>query len=444
MSQEPEIAIESTIAHMGVGAFHRAHQAWYTHRASTPADPWDIVAFTGRSPEQARALQEAGCRYTLITRGAETDEHMVIDSIRAAHDGSERGAWEATVSDPRTHVITLTITEAGYRVDARDRLDLADAAVAADLRTAVSGSDAAITTAPVRLALGLASRRRSDAGPLTVISCDNLPRNGAIIRGAVLTAAMQIDPTLADWIDANVAFLSSMVDRITPRTRREDVDELERRTGVRDEAMVITEPFSEWIVEHGFAGSSPGWQRVGVQSAPDLAPYEQRKLRLLNGAHSLLAHRGLPAEYEFVADAFADPMLRDELEAYWRTAVASCTLPRGELDAAVEATRRRFANPRIRHSLAQIALDGRHKLRHRIVPVLEHAVRSGAPVTASAAPVAAWLIQSGSPSHALTEMLSGVSDAVTAKAMRTAIEREIRRLGDTSAGAALRGDAVRS
>lgn len=435
MAQKQDPASGSTIVHMGVGAFHRAHQAWYTDRASTPADLWSIVAFTGRSPEQARLLQASGGRYTLITRGADGDELAPVTSIRSAHDGGDRGAWEAAIAAPDTHVVTLTITEAGYRIDAKGRLDTADADVAADLRTVLGEADAAISTAPVRLALGLAARRRSGAGPLTVISCDNLPHNGEITRTVTLSAASRIDPTLPDWIDAHVAFRSSMVDRITPRTRRQDIDELERATGIRDEAAVVTEPFSEWIIEQGFAGPTPDWERVGARTTADLAPYEQRKLRILNGAHSLLAYRGLLARHELVADAFADPALRDEVEEYWLAAADSCMLPAAELAQAVEATRQRFANPRIRHSLAQIALDGPHKLRHRVLPVLEHALRAGASTSAPASAIAAWVLTDAPTAALVQDLFSGVTDAGVVGAMRASMDREIRRLGEMSVGA---------
>jgi fructuronate reductase len=245
----------------------------------------------------------------------------------------------------------------------------------------------------------------------------------------VLSAAAQIDATLPDWIDANVVFRSSMVDRITPRTRTEDIDELEHAPGIRDEAAVVTEHFSEWIIEQGFAGPAPDWERVGVPLVEDLAPYEQRKLRILNGAHSLLAYRGLLAGHEFVADAFADSALREVVEEYWQAAANSCSLPSEELHRAIEDTRRRFSNPRIRHALAQIALDGSHKLQHRIVPVLELAVRSGSPVAAPASAIAAWMLTSDPSHQQLTNLLTGVADAETAGVMRAAIEREIRRLG---------------
>jgi len=441
MTERPDRHRGSTIVHLGVGAFHRAHQAWYTQHASTSEDPWSIVAFTGRSPEQARLLQASGGGYTLITRGPDGDGFERVDSIRSAHDGADRPAWERAVAAPDTRLITLTVTEAGYRADAHGNLDLADAAVVADLRAARSGADAALATAPVRLAAGLSARRSADAGPLTVISCDNLPGNGAITRAVVLQAAAELDPALPAWIDANVGFRSSMVDRITPRTVPADIDAVERATGVRDEAAVVTEPFSEWIIERGFTG--PAWERAGVRLTDDLAPYEERKLRILNGAHSLLAYRGLLAGHEHVADAFADPAVREQVEEYWASAAESCSLPRPELDEAVDATRGRFANPRIRHALAQIALDGEIKLRHRVVPVLAHAVRNGGSAPAPASAIAAWMRWSGASGHALDGLLTG-HDADVAAAMRAAIEREIRRLGEMSAGAVPRAGAVRS
>ncbi|GAA1142218.1 mannitol dehydrogenase family protein [Microbacterium natoriense] len=404
-----------TIAHLGVGAFHRAHQAWYTDRAAEVGERWRIVAFTGRSATQARLLEARGGRYTLVTRGAEGDGFSEVRSIRAVHDGAERAPWEQTLAAPETHIVTLTVTEAGY----------------------LPGG-----TASTRLAGGLAARRASGAGPLTVISCDNLGGNGDVARDAVFDAAMRIDHTLADWIDEQVVFLSSMVDRITPRTTDADIDEVERATGIRDEGTVVTEPFSEWVIEDGFAGPRPAWERVGVRFTRDLAPYEQRKLRLLNGAHSLLAYHGLLRGIDDVASAFGDPALRDLVEEYWTVAAESCVLPRGEVEEAIAATRVRFANPRIRHLLAQIATDGAHKLPVRIVPVLDHALRSGADAAAPASVIAAWAIAGGHSPAEIDALLDGAGR--TAAAMRAAIGRELRRLEEDSVAAATRVEPVRS
>lgn len=387
-----------TIAHLGVGAFHRAHQAWYTDRAAAMGETWRIAGFTGRSAAQARLLQARAGRYTLITRGAGGDEFTEVGSIRSVHDGADADAWQRTLADEQTHVLTLTITEAGYRGG----------------------------TAASRIAQGLQARRTADAGPLTVISCDNLEDNGAVARGVVFEAAMAVDHRLADWIDENVVFLSSMVDRITPRTTDADIDEVERATGIRDEGAVVTEPYSEWVIEDGFAGPHPAWEQVGVRTTRDLAPFEQRKLRILNGAHSLLAYQGLLRGFDDVAGAFADPELRALVEDYWQSAAASCVLPRAELDEAIAATRTRFANPRIRHRLAQIAMDGAHKLPVRIVPVIAHALAAGAGADAAVSTIAAWAVLDGRSAAEIDRVLAGAGSV--ARAMRPLIDRELRRL----------------
>lgn len=443
MSQRPQGIDEHTIAHLGVGAFHRAHQAWYTHRATDQDDPWSIAAFTGRSPEQAQILQARQGAYTLITRSADGDDFTQIASIRSAHDGAERAQWESVIADPQTALITLTITEAGYRLGADGRLDTS-AVVDADLRNAIQSPDAPIATAPVRLALGLAARRAAAAPPLTVISCDNLSGNGEIARSVVLAAAAVLDATLPDWIDENVAFLSSMVDRITPRTTAADVTAVEQATGIRDEGTVVAEPFSEWVIEDGFVGPRPAWERGGARLTVDLAPFEERKLRILNGAHSLLAYHGLRNGFDDVAGAFGDPYLRSLVEDYWAIAASSCALPTDELEDAIDATRQRFANPRIRHQLAQIALDGAHKLPHRIVPVLEHAIRSGADAEVPASVIAAWCLRGGQSADDAAALLSGVQDASAADAMLTVIGRELRRLEGDPTSAPRSAGAVRS
>ncbi|MFE6996215.1 mannitol dehydrogenase family protein [Microbacterium sp. NPDC057659] len=427
-----------TVVHMGVGAFHRAHQAWYTQRAPHDGTPWGIVAFTGRSPDQARLLQRSGCRYTLVTRGADGDDFTRVRSIRSVHDGADRTAWLSAMAHPRTHVVTMTVTESGYRTDRLGRLDLTDPQVAADLHRVHAGTDAPVATAPVRLAVGLDSRRRAGAGPLTVISCDNLAGNGEVARRVVLAAAAEMDAALPRWIDENVAFRSSMVDRITPRTRPQDVDEVERATGIRDEATVVAEPFSEWVIEQDFAAPAPDWPGAGARPAADLAPFEQRKLRILNGAHSLLAYRGILAGHRDVAAAFADPAIRDAVEAYWRVAGPSCLLAADEVEESIAATRTRFANPRIRHELTQISADGERKLRERILPVLAHAILAGDDTSAPAGAVAAWLVTQARRPVALDDLLAGVTDAGMSEAMSAAIRLGIRRLGDMPVGAAAR------
>lgn len=330
------------IVHLGVGAFARAHLAWYTQHAGE----WGITAFTGRSPAVADALVAQDCRYTLVTRAASGDEAAVIDAIVAAHSGSDDTAWRHVVASPETTVVTLTVTEQGYR----------------------SGSDV-----PARLVAGLDARRAAGSGRIALISLDNLTHNGEVLREAVLGATA--DPGLRSWIEANVSFPSSMVDRITPATTEADVADLAALPGALagDRVPVVTEPFSEWVLEDAFDGiDRPAWQTAGVRIVDDVTPYEQRKLWLLNGSHSLLAYLGLQLGHETVASAMEDPVCRAAVEQLWDEAALELPLPAVEITAARDALVDRFANPRIRHTLRQIASGGSEKLPVRVVDVLRH------------------------------------------------------------------------
>jgi fructuronate reductase len=331
------------IVHLGIGAFARAHLAWYTQHAS--GEPWGITAFTGRSPAIAEALAAQDGRYTLVTRAADGDTAEVVDVVLAAHPGSDDTAWTAALASPDTTVVTLTVTEQGYR----------------------AGSDV-----PARLVTGLDVRRRADAGPVTLMSLDNLTHNGEVLRQAVRDAVT--DPSLQDWIDATVTFPSSMVDRITPATTDADVTALAGLPGALDgdRVPVVTEPFTEWVVEDAFAGERPAWETAGARVVDDVTPYEQRKLWLLNGSHSLLAYLGLLLGHETVERAMADPVCRSAVEDLWDEAAQELSLPADQIADARAALVERFANPRIRHTLAQIASGGSQKLPVRVVDVVRH------------------------------------------------------------------------
>lgn len=332
------------IVHLGVGAFARAHLAWYTQHASGPA--WGITAFTGRAPDTADALTAQDCRYTLVTRAADGDSAEVIDTIVAAHPGSDSEAWTNAVASPETAIVTLTVTEQGYR----------------------AGSDV-----PTRLVAGLDARRRAGAGPIVLMSLDNLTHNGAVLHDAVLGAVT--DDALRAWIDEHVSFPSSMVDRITPATTESDVAGLAQLAGALpdDHVPVVTEPFAEWVIEDAFPGvERPAWQTSGARIVDDVTPYEQRKLWLLNGSHSLLAYLGLQLGHETVADAMADPTCRTAVEQLWDEAAEELPLPAAEITDARAALVERFGNPRIRHTLTQIASGGSEKLPVRVADVLRN------------------------------------------------------------------------
>ncbi|MBF4596061.1 mannitol dehydrogenase family protein [Curtobacterium sp. VKM Ac-2889] len=361
------------IVHVGVGAFARAHLAWYT--AHTDGEPWGITAFTGRSPDVADALTAQGCRYTLVTRAASGDSAEVVDTITAAHPGSDDTAWRHVVASPETTIVTLTVTEQGYR----------------------PGSDV-----PARLVAGLDARRTAGSGRIALVSLDNLTHNGAVLRDAVLDAVT--DDALRDWIEANVTFPSSMVDRITPATTDDDVAHLPELPGALagDRVPVVTEPFAEWVLEDAFDGiDRPAWQTAGVRIVDDVTPYEQRKLWLLNGSHSLLAYLGLQLGHDTVAEAMDDPVCRTAVEQLWDEAALELPLPEAEVTDARAALVERFANPRIRHTLRQIASGGSQKLPVRIVDVVRHRLSrdpsAGIGAGAATALAAWWLHVTGRP-----------------------------------------------
>jgi fructuronate reductase len=376
------------IVHLGLGAFHRAHQAWYTQRANERGDRageagWGIAAFTGRSPEAARVLAAQDAVYTLIERGPDTDAAIIVDALSTVADGGDTARWRAAVADPAVAVLTLTVTEAGYRQSA--------AALDADRASLATGDGA--STAPGRLVDGLRARRAAGVGAIAVVSCDNLPDNGRVARDAVLGLAQDVDAELAEWIASSVSFVSSMVDRITPATTDADRATAARLTGYDDAAPVVTEPFSEWVLSGAFPAGRPAWETVGAQFVDDIEPYERRKLWLLNAGHSLLAYRGLLRGYATIAEAMGDDAIVADLEELWAEARTELPFDADTVDAAIAALRDRFGNARIEHRLAQIATDGSQKLGPRILDPLRSRLTAGrAPGDAQAGVLAAWAL----------------------------------------------------
>ncbi|MEW1808154.1 mannitol dehydrogenase family protein [Pseudarthrobacter sp. NPDC080039] len=392
------------IVHLGLGAFHRAHQAWYTHTANqaAAAAPWGIAAFTGRRPRAGELLRAQGGLYTLITRSATGDSAEIIDSIAEAHDGSHTRRWNDLLAHPDTALVTLTITEAGYRYKQEIGLNYADATVAADITVLRHGhADAPVASAPGRLVQGLRARRAAGSGDIAILSCDNLSRNGEVTRTVVLQMASAVDRELAAWIDGHVSFVSSMVDRITPAGAAGDEQTAVRLTGYTDHAPVVTEPFTEWIIAGDFPAGRPEWERAGARFVDDIEPYEQRKLWLLNAGHSLLAYTGLLRGHTTIAQAVEDDICRDLLEKLWEEAAEVLPFSPGEIAAATAALRERFANPAIRHLLLQVARDGSQKIPLRCIPVIERRLDSGRDAgTGQTALLAAWLLHlKSSPAH---------------------------------------------
>jgi fructuronate reductase len=393
-SLRPSAKAPVRIVHLGLGAFHRSHQAWYTHQASDAAD-WGIAAFTGRRPDAALALAEQDGLYTVVERGDAGDSFAVVSSIVEAVDGADVQRLAELVAAPATAIVTLTITEAAYRLGADGQLDRTASDVVADLALLASGTGNP-TTPLGRLVLALAARRAAAAGPLAVVCCDNLSNNGTVAHNAVVGMAGAWDAGLAGWIDANISFVSTSVDRITPRTTDADIAAVQAACGYRDSSQVVAEPFSNWVLSGDFPAGRPRWEDAGAVFVADIEPYENRKLWLLNGAHSLLAYAGQLRGHTTVAQALADPLCLQAVEKFWDEAEANLS---GTEENAAElqipayraALLARFSNARIAHHLAQIAMDGSTKLRMRAVPVLQAERAAGRSGAAAALMIAAWM-----------------------------------------------------
>lgn len=380
--------------HLGLGNFFRAHQAWYSAHAPDAGD-WGIAAFTGRGSERSNAvvaaLRAQDGLYTLVTRGVDGDRYEVVNSVAAVHTALDHGAWLGYFADPQVQVVTTTVTEAGYLRGAGGALDDDRPGIRADVAALRGDLSAPVRTAPGRLVAGLAARRAAGAGPLTMVPCDNLPKNGAAVARVINDFAGLVDPLLVAWIGANVAYVTTMVDRITPVPTAQDIAGAAAETGVDDRAAVVTEPFAEWVIEGEFAAGRPRWQDAGATFTSDVAPFEQRKLSLLNGAHSMLAYAGSIRGHVSVADAMGDPTCVAWLHQWWEAASRHLSLPAADNAVYQAALTERFANPAMCHRLDQIAWDGSQKLPIRVLPTLRAERAAGRLPCGVTRPVAAWV-----------------------------------------------------
>lgn len=362
--------LRAGILHLGLGAFHRAHQAVYTDTAlQASGGDWGIVGVCMRSDSAARQLRPQDLLYTVWSRGLEEDRLQVVGSLTGVIVAPEEPeALDAAFADPGIRIVTLTVTEKGYCLaDDGWSLDTGLPAVRRDLDEPLTAQ-----TAIGMLARGLARRFEAGGEPLTVISCDNLAENGTRLARVLRQFTEATYPGILDWLDASVRFPCSMVDRIVPAMTSAGREQQAERLGLWDEAAVATEPFSQWIIEDDFATGAPDWRAAGAQFVDDIRPFEAIKLRLLNAAHSAIAYIGLLADRQTVADVMSQPRLRRFIERLMATELAPALgTPAGfDLDAYRESLLRRFANPHLRHRCAQIAMDGTEKIRQRWLPTL--------------------------------------------------------------------------
>ncbi|MBL0935121.1 MAG: mannitol dehydrogenase family protein [Rhizobiaceae bacterium] len=400
------------IVHLGLGAFHRAHQAVATDDAlEAQGGDWRICAVSLRSTALAEALSPQNGLYTLIERGVDGTRARVIGALSQAI-ANDPAATLAALCDPAIKIVTLTVTEKGYGIDrASGAHDPAHPAVAADLKSpqAPSGVLGLLTAA-------LGARRKAGAAPFTVLCCDNLPENGGLLRGGVIGFARAVDPDLADFIAAEVAFPSSMVDRITPAATDRALADAADATGCTDLAAVETEAFSQWVIEDRFPQGRPAWEAGGAIFVADVTPFKRAKLTMLNGTHSMLAYAGFLSGREFVRDVMEDRDLSALVRRHLNAAAAVLpALPELELRDYAAALEARFRNPSIDHATYQIAMDGTEKLPQRIFAPARAALAAGRPIRPFAFATAAWM------RYAL-----GTSDAGARYALRDPREAEIR------------------
>jgi fructuronate reductase len=413
------------VVHLGVGAFHRAHQALYLDDVlARSGGDWRILGISCRATKVRDQLRPQDCLYTVFERSGAATQMRLVGSIADLWVAGEnpQAVIDAIARDS-THLISLTITEKGYcRSPSGDGLDLQHPDIVHDL-----ASPAHARSALGLLAEGLRARWQRGIGPATVISCDNLPHNGALLHRLTAEFASHRDAGLAEWVGTEVAFPSSMVDRIVPATTDADIAAASATMGLTDQALVTTEPFSQWIIEDRFAGARPDLAAAGARLVGDVRPYEDAKLRLLNGSHSALAYLGTISDLNFVHEAVAEPDVLAFLRHLMACELAPTLAPTPGLDLAAyqSALVARFANPALQHRLQQIAMDGSQKLPQRLVQPARERIASGQTFDALALAIAAWMRYTlgrteGGVAYAIDDPLAGrlrnIADGATGSA----------------------------
>jgi fructuronate reductase len=383
-------SVKPGIVHLGVGAFHRAHQAVMTEAVLASGDlRWGIIAASLRSAETREALAPQDGLYTVAVKASEGETLAVVGAIRdviVAPENPER--LIATMADPAIRIVSLTVTEKGYCHDpATGTLNEAHPDIIHDL-----ANPDRPRSAPGYIIAALGRRRAAGVPPFAVLCCDNLPSNGKTVHRVLSRLATLVDPALGDFVQTNVACPCTMVDRIVPATSDDDRKRISAVLGVQDTWPVVTEPFIQWVIEDHFPMGRPQWELAGAQFARDVEPFEHMKLRLLNGAHSTLAYLGALAGHETVALASNDPLFVGLLRGLWREAIPTLVQPEGQdLTAYAEALLARFQNRAIRHLTHQIAMDGSQKLPQRLLGTIRDNLAAERPISHLSLGVAAWM-----------------------------------------------------
>lgn len=411
------------IVHLGIGAFHRAHQAFYTEAVLNQfGGDWGIIGSSLRSASVRDQLVPQDCLYTLVERSGEGEKLQVIGAVTDTLVGPENpAALVATIAQPTIKIVSLTVTEKGYCHDpATGNLNEAHPDIIHDLQH---------LEAPVSaigfIVAALKQRFEKNQKAFTALSCDNLPNNGEVLEKVVLQFAQKISPALADWIKANATFPSTMIDRIVPATTDDDRRDIENRLGARDEGMVVCEPFSQWVVEDKFADGRPEWEKVGVLLVKDVRVFEKIKLRLLNGAHSTMAYTGYLSGFQYISEVMEQPAFVKLVTTYMaREAGETVAAPAGfDIEAYKQQLRDRFSNKALKHRTWQIAMDGSQKLPQRLLETLREQLKGNGNIDILCLGVAAWI-----------RYVSGVDEQGQAIEVSDPLAKELRAACDANQG----------
>ncbi len=381
------------IVHIGPGAFHRAHQAFYVDTLLHSDKRWAISALSLKSTTLRDALAPQQGLYTLVELGA-APRARVIGAIREQLVGpADADAAFARLTSRDARLVSLTVTEKGYCLDARNELDVSNADIAQDLRNPPAAKNQGPRSTIGWIVEGLRRRREAGVPPFVVLSCDNLPDNGAVLKRALAAYARHSNADLANFIENEVVCPRTMVDSITPATDDALRERTVKLTGLEDAWPIQREPFTQWVIEDLPAMRDADWPSVGVTLAKDVSVYDRAKLRILNGSHSTLAYVGTLRGHETVADAMRDEQLAQFVEALMTEDLGPSlgATPGLDVEHYISAVLARFRNPGIRHLLSQIAWDGSKKLPVRIVTTVTEALRAGRPLHRLVMPLAAWM-----------------------------------------------------
>ncbi|EKS6728413.1 fructuronate reductase [Enterobacter mori] len=360
--------LRSRIVHFGFGAFHRAHQALLTNRVlNEKGGDWGICEISLFSGDVLMSqLRAQDHLFTVLEKGAEGNQAIVVGAVHECLNAKldSLAAIIEKFCEPQVAIVSLTITEKGYCIDpATGKLDMHNTRILHDLENPTEPH-----SAPGILVEALHRRRERGLPPFTVLSCDNIPDNGHVVKNAVLGMAQKRSAELAGWIEAHVSFPGTMVDRIVPAATETSLAEITQELGVEDPCAISCEPFIQWVVEDNFVAGRPEWEAAGVQMVKDVLPWEQMKLRMLNGSHSFLAYLGYLAGYAHINECMEDASFREAARRVMLNEQApTLRITDVDLTAYADSLIDRFANPALQHRTWQIAMDGSQKLPQRML-----------------------------------------------------------------------------